>query len=213
MGRRFFDNLQMAMSYVFAVHIPIIGMTLLPVLLKWPLVLFPVHIVFLELIIDPACTLVYEAEKEEKDVMNRPPRDTRKALFGRRTLGLSLLQGGVVLIITFAVYWFAISRGLGEDEVRALTYATLILANLGLIMSNRSWTRTILATLTSKNSALWWVLSAAIVLLGLVLYVPFLKGLFGFNTLQPMELIICVIAALVSISWFEIFKLFRKNTK
>ncbi len=213
MGRRIFDNLKKAMSYVFAVHIPIIGMTLLPVLLKWPLVLFPVHIVFLELIIDPACTLVFEAEKEEKDVMNRPPRDPMKALFGRRTLGLSLLQGGVVLIITFAVYWFALSRGFGEGEVRALTYATLILANLGLIMSNRSWTRTILATLTSKNSALWWVLSAAIVLLGLVLYVPFLKGLFGFNTLQPMELIICVIAALISISWFEIFKLFHKNTK
>jgi P-type Ca2+ transporter type 2C len=211
LGRRIFDNLKKAMSYVFAVHMPIIGMTLLPVILKWPLVLFPVHIVFLELIIDPACTLIFEAEKEEKDVMKRPPRDPKQPLFGGKTLGLSLLQGGVVLLITFGVYWFALSRGLGDGEVRALTYTTLILANLGLIMSNRSWTRTILATLTAKNSAFSWVLSGAVVFLGLVLYVPALQRLFGFSTIGPLELLICAAAALISISWFEIFKLTRKN--
>jgi P-type Ca2+ transporter type 2C len=211
LGRRIFDNLKKAMSYVFAVHMPIIGMTLLPVVLKWPLVLFPVHIVFLELIIDPACTLIFEAEREEKDVMKRPPRDPKQPLFGGKTLGLSLLQGGVVLLITFMVYWFAQFRGLGEGEVRALTYTTLILANLGLIISNRSWTRTMLSTLTARNSAFSWVLSGALVFLGLILYVPALQRLFGFSTIDPLELLICAAAALISISWFEIFKLVRKN--
>ena len=104
------------MAYILAIHVPIVGMSLLPVLFRWPLVLFPVHIVFLELIIDPSCTLVFEAEREEKNVMRRPPRDPKQPLFNGKTLVLSLLQGGIVLLVTFAVYWFAMHRGLAEGE-------------------------------------------------------------------------------------------------
>ena len=209
-GRRIFDNLKKAMSYIFAVHVPIVGLSLLPVLLNWPLVLFPVHIVFLELIIDPSCTLVFEAEKEEADIMSRPPRDPKKGIFGKRTFGISLLQGIVVLVVTFAVYVISRYRGLSVDEVRALTYTTLILGNLGLILVNRSWSRTILSTLRSKNTALWWVVGSAVVFLGLVLYVPFLRGLFSFDILSPMDILICVAAAVFSVIWFDIFKLMRR---
>src|SRR5262249_20580987 len=118
-GRRIFDNLQKAMAYTFAVHVPIAGMSLVPVLLGWPLVLGPVHVVFLELIIDPACSVVFEAEPEEADVMRRPPRDPHASLFGRRTLGLSLLQGASVLAIVVAVFAVALYRGQGELDARA----------------------------------------------------------------------------------------------
>jgi P-type Ca2+ transporter type 2C len=212
LGRRIFDNLKKAMSYILAVHIPIVGLSLLPVLLKWPLVLFPVHIVFLELIIDPSCTLVFEAEKEEADVMRRPPRNAKKGLFSRNTLLISLLQGVVVMLITFALYAISLHRGFGENEARALTYTTLILANLGLILSNRSWSKTVVTTIRSKNLPLWWVAGAALAFLALILYVPFLRNLFSFGTLTPIDLVACIIAAIVSVGWFEVFKLFKKPT-
>jgi Ca2+-transporting ATPase len=143
LGRRIFDNLKKAMSYVLAVHVPIAGLALIPVLLKWPLVLLPVHVVFLELIIDPACSTAFEAEPEEANVMNRMPRDPREPLFDRRTLLLSLLQGVSVLLIALGVYVIAHLLGESETNTRALTFTTLVIANLALILANRSWTRPI----------------------------------------------------------------------
>ena len=213
LGRRIFDNLKKAMAYILAIHVPIAGMTLLPVLFKWPLVLLPVHIVFLELIIDPACSIVFEAEPEEKDLMNRPPRNPQEPLFGRRTIVLSLLQGVMVLAIVLCVFSIAIYRGKGEIEARALTFTTLIVANLSLILTNRSWSRTILATLRSPNGALRWVLGGTLALLGLVLYVPFLQEVFHFATLHPNDLLICLFAGVFSILWFEGLKILRHRKK
>lgn len=213
MGRRIFDNLRKAIAYIFAVHVPIAGMSLLPVLFKWPLVLLPVHIVFLELIIDPACSVVFEAEPEEADVMNRPPRRPDAHLFGSRTVGISLLQGLSVLIILLCIFVIALKRGQGEEEARALTFTTLIIANLGLIFTNRSWTRIVLDTLRSPNTALWWVTGGALIFLGLVLYVPFLQNLFRFSILHPVDFLICLAAGVVSILWFEVLKWssYRRN--
>ena len=213
LGRRIFDNLRKAMAYVLAVHIPIVGMSFLPVLFNWPLVLYPVHIVFLELIIDPSCTLVFEAERAEKDIMNRSPRDPKQSVFNRRTLGLSLLQGLAVLLVTLAVYLYAMNQGFTEGGVRALTFTTLILSNLLLILSNRSWSHSILSTLKTPNKALTWVVVGAVVFLALILCVPFLRGLFGFDTLNLVDLVIAIVAALVSIIWFEIVKVFNKVIK
>jgi len=209
MGRRIFDNIKKAMAYIFAIHVPIAGMSLLPVVFQWPLVLLPVHIVFLELIIDPSCSVVFEMEPEESGVMRRPPRKTRELLFGRRLVWLSVLQGLSVLLIVFAVYRSAMMRGLNENEVRTLTFTTLIIANLGLIMTNRSWTRTITDTLRSPNPALWWVIGGALAFLGLVLYVPFLQKLFHFALLHTTDILICLAAGFVSIAWFEVLKAMR----
>jgi Ca2+-transporting ATPase len=177
------------------------------------LVLLPVHIVFLELIIDPACSVVFEAESEEANVMKRPPRSPTEPLFSRSTLAVSLLQGVSVLLIVLAVFSISLYRGQGELEARALTFTTLIIANLGLIMTNRSWSRTILRTLHSPNKALWWVLGGAAIFLGLVLYVPFLRNLFRFSTLHFIDLSICLAAGLVSIMWFEALKIFSGREK
>jgi Ca2+-transporting ATPase len=210
-GRRIFDNLQKAMVYTFAVHVPIAGMSLVPVLLGWPLVLTPVHVVFLELIIDPACSVVFEAEPEEADVMRRPPRDPRARLFGRRMLGLSFLQGASVLAIVLAVFAVALYRGQGELDARALGFTTLIVANLGLILADRSWSRTIVAGFRTPNPFLWWVVGGAVVFLGCVLYVPFLRDLFRFSTLHPDDLLLCLASGAVSVLWFEALKWFRSR--
>jgi Ca2+-transporting ATPase len=210
LGRRIFDNLTKAMAYLLAVHVPIAGMSLIPVLFKWPLLLMPVHIAFLHLIIDPVCSVVFEAEAEEADVMRRPPRHPKAPLFSKRTVGLSLLQGAGVLASVLTVFVIALYRGQGELDARALTFTTLIIANLGLIFTNRSWSRTIPAALRSPNAALWWIVGGTLVFLGLVLYVPGLRDLFRFSTLHLFDLALSLAAGVLSIVWFEGFKLMRR---
>ena len=210
MGRRIFDHLQKAMTYIVAVHVPIAGMSLVPVLLGGPLALLPVHILFLELIIDPACSIVFEAEPEEADVMSRPPRNPTAPLFGSNILGLGLLQGASALLIVLAIYLSALWGWFDVSDAIALSFTTLVVANLGLIFANRSWTRTIFSTLRTPNAALWWVIGGTTFFLGLALYVPFLRELFHFSTLHFVDLLICLAAGSSSIMWFEGLKLFKR---
>jgi Ca2+-transporting ATPase len=212
LGRRIFDNLKKAIAFIFSVHVPIAGMSLIPVLFSMPLILLPVHIAFLQLIIDPACSTVFEAEREEKNVMNRPPRRKDEGLFTRRTLTLSLLQGFVVLAIVLTIYVNALSRGIGENEVRAMTFTTIVIADLSLILTNRSWSETIVANLLSPNTALVYVFLGTVISLALVLYVPFLQDLFRFGALSFADLALCAIAGILSILWFELFKLWGLST-
>ncbi len=212
LGRRIFDNLRKAIAFVFAVHVPIAGLALIPVVARWPLVLMPVHVVFLELIIDPACSIVFEAEPAEPGLMQRPPRDTREALLSRRLLLLSFLQGLSIFVIVIAVFAIALYRGEAESNARALTFATLVVANLMLILANRSWTRIIIATLRAPNAALWWVVGGAFAVLGLVIYVPFLRSLFRFSILHPLDVAICLAAGGASLLWFEAWKVLRSRT-
>ena len=205
LGRRIFDNMQKSMSYILAVHVPIAGMALLPVLLGYPAMLFPMHIAFLELIIDPACSLAFENEAAEKDVMQRPPRDTDAQLFGGATLWLALLQGIGVLGVVLGAYAWADGR-LAEPEARAFAFTTLVVANLALIFSNRSRSRTLLASFTAPNPILWIVAGATLGLLALALYLPFLAGLFRFAPLPPDELAAAFALGLASVVWFRLLK-------
>lgn len=206
LGRRIFDNLKKAMAYVMAVHVPIAGLALVPALLKWPLVMLPLHVVFLELVIDPACSVAFEAEPEEADVMERPPRNPKQPLFDRRTLVLSLLQGASVLLVVLGVFAAAVYRGETETNIRALTFTTLIIANLALILTNRSWTRTILNMWRSPNPAVWWVVLGAAAFLGVVLFVPAIQTLFRFSRLHASDVLLCLAAGMFSIVWFEALK-------
>ncbi len=210
LGRRIFDNLRKAMSYLVAIHIPIAGMSLIPVLFKLPLVLLPIHVAFLHLIIDPACSIVLEAEPAEENVMKRPPRNPREPLFGKKTLGLALLQGGGILVIILTIFAIAIARKQGELDARALTFTTLILANLGLILSEGSTSRLSLKVLRSPNPALWWVLGGGLFFLAIVLYVPIVRNLFSFSFLHPIDLAICLGGGAISLLWFELLKLFDR---
>jgi Ca2+-transporting ATPase len=212
MGRRIFDNLKKAIAYIFSVHIPIAGMSALPVLFGWPLILLPVHIVFLEFIIDPACSVVFETEPEEADVMSRKPRSMNAKLFNKGAAVISFLQGAVVLAIVVIVFLSATSRGLGEEIARTMAFATIVSANLALILTNRSWTQTIVGTLRKPNKAFWWILALALLALGLIIYVPPLSSLFHFSPLYPVDFIICFASGFVSIIWFEIFKAVKRKS-
>ncbi|MCB1849273.1 MAG: cation-translocating P-type ATPase [Gammaproteobacteria bacterium] len=181
LGRRIFDNLKRAMGYIVAVHIPIAGMSILPVLMGWPLLLLPAHIAFLELIIDPACSVAFEAEAEDAGTMQRPPRDRSEPLFGARGLLLSLAQGLLVWLAVVAVYLTGVAAGEGESETRALAFITLVLGNLALIIANRSRFSGVLATLRDPNPALWSVVLGALGFLTLVVALPGLRDLFYFK--------------------------------
>ena len=199
MGRRIYDNLKKAIVFIFSVHIPIAGMSLIPVLFKLPLALMPVHILFLELIIDPACTLIFEMESEEADIMKRPPRKLDEALFGRQMVLTGFIQGLGVLAAVLVVYLFIIDRGFGEFEARMMGFVTLVISNLGLIFTNRSWSRWIIATLRVPNSALWWVTGGAATFLTAIVTIPYLQGLFKFAPLHKWEMLVIVVASGVSI--------------
>jgi P-type Ca2+ transporter type 2C len=205
-GRRIFDNIRKAMGYTLAVHLPIVGITLLALIFGWPLILFPAHIVFLELIIDPACSIVFEAEKEEENIMRRKPRNPKDKIFNKRTVVLSLLQGIFVLILVALVFKGALYINKSDAEARAISFSTLILCNIGLILSNLSWKKSVLSNLNTENKALLYVALGAITLLLLTVYFPFLRGLFLFEVFGYKEWGVVLLASLLTMLCFEVFK-------
>ncbi|MDO9172796.1 MAG: cation-translocating P-type ATPase [bacterium] len=211
LGRRIFDNIKKAVAFIFAVHVPIAGLSMLPVFFAdWPLLLLPIHIVFLELIIDPSCTLIFEAEDAESDVMQRPPRDPDTRLFSLRTVGLSVLQGMSVLAACVAVYLIA-RTGHTPDAARTLTFTTLVLAFLVIILVNRSWNRSLFTMLRVPNTAFRWVTGGTLALLAAILYLPFAQRMFHFAPLHPKDLALSAGAGLLCVLWFEALKLYRRR--
>jgi Ca2+-transporting ATPase len=206
LGRRIADNVRKAVTFVVAVHVTIAGVALLPVLARWPLILLPVHIVFLELIIDPACSIAFEAEPEEPGIMARPPRRPDAPLIGRRLLAVATLQGMTLLTVVLAVFAIAGTRGAGEDVARALTFATLVVGNLGIILSNRSWTRPVWRTPLRGNRAAAIVVLGALATLAAVLYVPGLREVFRFGSPSPAAVAVCGAVGMGSVLWVEIVK-------
>jgi Ca2+-transporting ATPase len=213
LGRRIFDNLKKVIAYLLAIHVAIAGMALFPVLAGWPLLLLPVQIVFLELIIDPASSIAFEAEPAEEDVMRRSPRSAAEPLLSRRILALSALQGVGVLAVVIAVFAGMLARGGPEGAGRAVAFAGLIAGNLGLILTNRSWSRTILGSFRARNRALWLVVGGAASTLALVLAVPGLRELFQFAEVRPADVLIGAAAGAASILWFELFKLWPHRAR
>jgi Ca2+-transporting ATPase len=212
MGRKIFDNLQKALGYIFAIHVPIAGLSLIPVLFAdLPLILWPVHIVFLELIIDPACSMIFEAEKEEKNVMSRPPKDINEPFFGAGKIFFSCMQGIGILIISLLVYFIGLKMGYTERGVRTLTFVTLIVSNIAVILSNRSWTSNFFEILLTPNKAVKWIIGGAIIFLIMILNLPFLLELFQFEKIGYLELLVCTAAGFSSIIWFEIYKQMKKT--
>ena len=184
LGRRIYDNLRKAMGYIVAVHVPIAGIALLPLMTGLPLILLPVHIAFLEMIIDPACSVAFEAEHEEPDVMTRPPRAPDARLFSPSMLVASVLQGVAALLVTSLVYLLAVQRGMPEDDVRTLTFFTLVLSNLGLIVANRSFRGHPFDFLTGGNRVLLGIQVLTIAFLAATVTIPPVRRLFGFGPLH-----------------------------
>ncbi len=210
MGRRIFDNLQKALGYIFAIHVPIAGLSLIPVLFSgYPLILWPVHVVFMELIIDPSCSIIFEAEKAERNVMSRPPRAVDQPFFGMKKILISCFQGFWVLAATLAVYFISLELGYEIGETRAMTFTTLIVANVMTILTNRSWSESIFTILRTPNPTVKWVAGGALIFIVLVLIIPFLQGLFQFSPISIWEVLLSMAAGISTVIWFELYKHFR----
>jgi P-type Ca2+ transporter type 2C len=200
-------------AFTFAVHVPIAGLSILPVFFAdWPLLLLPTHIVFLELIIDPSCSLVFEAEAAEADVMKRPPRGRKDRLFSLATVGSAVLQGVSVLAVCLGVFLFA-HRNHAPEAARALTFVTLVAAILVVLLANRSSSLTIIEGLRARNSALWLVMGGTVGLLTLVLVFSSTRRIFHFAPIHAGDLLLSIAAGLACTLWFEALKLGKRWTK
>ncbi|MGE5377201.1 MAG: cation-translocating P-type ATPase [Bacteroidota bacterium] len=207
MGRRIYDNLKKAMVFIFAVHIPIAGMSMIPVFFNLPLALLPIQVLFLELIIDPACSVVFEMEDDEPGIMDRPPRKLQSPIFGRPMILSGLIQGIGILAVVAAVYLFALNQNLGESEARMFAFVTLVIGDLGLIFANRSQKLTILQSIRIPNKALWWVSGGALFFLVLVLAVAPIRDLFQFAPVHRWEMALLLFSGLACVLVAESVKL------
>lgn len=210
LGRRIYDNLRKSFVYVFSMHVPIAGMSLIPAMLAdYPLIWFPVHIAFLELIIDPACSVVFEMEPEEPDIMDREPRDPRQPLFGKNMVSIGFLQGIGVLAALVLIYFWGLGRGLAENHLRTLIFTTMVFSNIMLITTNRSWNKSLIRIFQTPNKAMTFLVVGVLALIILVTQVPAVTSIFHLHRISVLEVFLCLVIGNISVLWFEVYKLFR----
>ena len=214
MGRRIFDNLQKAMSYILAIHVPIVGLTLLPAFISsMPLLLMPLHIVFMELLIDPACSIAFEYEQEERNIMNRPPRDPDEQFFGSRRILASVVRGILLLVTVVCIFFLSVHEGHSEAEARSITFTALIIGNMTLILTSLSQSRSFLAVFSERNYAVLIVLGVALVLLVAVVSVPAFQSVFSFSFPGFRHFLTSIAGAGVMLAIFELAKFVRMRKK
>ena len=214
LGRRIYDNLRKAMSFILAVHVPIAGLALIPLAFGMPLLFGPVHIAFLEMVIDPVCSLVFEAEGEEDGVMDRPPRPVSEPLFSTPTIIWSLVQGALVLGVVTTILFLAPDYGFDTDQVRALTFHSLVLCVVALIFVDRSVSSSLITAITRPNRALAYVLPIVAVLLAVTIFWNPARELFRFGALEAQWLAVPVGAGMTVLVVLEVLKpIWRKATR
>ena len=210
LGRRIYDNLRKAVGFIFAVHVPIAGLALTPLVFGLPVLFGPVHIAFIEMVIDPVGSLVFEAEVEEDDVMRRPPRPPAEPMAPASFVAWSLFQGVFAFAIVAGVLFVGLRRGMPMDEVRALTFFALILVTTGLILINRSFSASVWTAVGRPNPTLLWILLIIAAILALTLEWPFAADLFRFGPLHPDDLALTVGAGVIVFACLDALKLFRR---
>lgn len=211
LGRRIYDNLRKAMGFILAVHVPIAGLALLPLLFGLPILFGPIHIAFLEMVIDPVCSLVFEAETEEDDTMKRPPRDPETPLFSRSLIAWSLVQGVLAFAVVAAVFILALRWEMSENEIRALTFFSLVLTIVGLIFVNRTFSRSLLLALFRPNRSLGIAVGMVVAALAVTLIWPLASELFRFGPLHPGDIAVAFSAGLTVLVCLEFLKYFWRE--
>jgi Ca2+-transporting ATPase len=213
MGRKIYTNLKKAIQYIISIHIPIVLTVFIPLALDWlfPNIFSPVHIIFLELIMGPTCSIIYENEPMEKNSMSQQPRSTTNTFFSWKELTISIIQGLMITAGTLVVYQYGVHEGYNEMLTRTLVFATLIIANIFLTLVNRSFYYSIFATLMYKNNLVLLIISITLVLLGLLIFVPPLANFFGFAPMNIAQFGICTVIGFISVIWFEVVKWWKRR--
>jgi Ca2+-transporting ATPase len=212
LGRRIYDNLRKAIEYIIAVHLPIAGLALAPLLLDLPLMLTPIHIAFLQMIIDPTCAIVFEAEPAENNVMRRPPRDPQSSIIRPTRMLWGIIQGAGVLSILILTLVMGSKVGIVENELRALVFTQLVIMNIGLIFINRTFQTSLQSALSFSNRVLWTLVLVVIALLMLSLTWTPLQSLFRFGTIHSTNLIPCITLSVLVILILGLVKKYAFNT-
>ncbi len=209
MGRKIYTNLKKAIQYIISIHIPIILTVFIPVALGWvyPNIFSPVHIIFLELIMGPTCSIIYENEPMERDLMLQKPRPFLAVFFSAKELMTSIVQGIVITAGCLVAYRFAVSLGYSESLTRSVVFLVLISANVFLTLVNRSFHYSVLTTIRYKNNLVWLIISITAILTASLIYIPVFARFFQFSSLSFMQLLLAVSVGLVSVMWYEIVKL------
>ncbi|HMP14601.1 MAG TPA: cation-translocating P-type ATPase, partial [Saprospiraceae bacterium] len=212
-GRKIYTNLKKAIRYIISIHIPIIFTVLTPLLLNWDYknIFTPVHVIFLEMIMGPTCSIFFENEPMEPGLMQRRPRPISEALFSWQELSGSILQGLIIALGVLGVYYWAMQQGYTESMTRTMTFITLIISNICLTLVNRSFDKSILVTIRYRNHLLPIVLVASGVLLLVLQFVPFVRDTFQLQLLNLHQWLLCAAAALLSTGWLEVYKILRKQ--
>jgi Ca2+-transporting ATPase len=213
MGRRIYTNLKKAIQYIISIHIPIILIVFIPLALGWiyPNIFSPLHVILLELIMGPTCSILYENEPTEADTMLRGPRALTSTFFKTKELITSILQGVVITVGVLGIYQWAVYNQWNEDSTRSMVFLTLITANVVLTLVNRSFYYSLWVTLQYKNFMVSLLIGITVLLVILLFAVPFLRSLFSFEILTIFQIILCVLAGSVSVLWFEFPKYLRRK--
>lgn len=212
MGRKIYTNLKKAIQYIISIHIPIILTVFIPLALGWiyPNIFSPVHIIFLEIIMGPTCSIIYENEPMEKNTMTQKPKPLKSTFFNWKELSISIIQGLVISAGTLLAYQYAVAQGYSEALTRTLTFTVLITANIFLTLSNRSFYYSILTTLRYKNNMVLYIVLITTGIVGLILFVRPLTDFFQFEPLDALQLLSCVGVGFVSVMWFEVVKMVKR---
>jgi Ca2+-transporting ATPase len=213
MGRRIYSNLKKAIQYIISIHIPIILTVFLPLVLGWiyPAIFTPVHVIFFELIMGPTCSIIYENEPIEANLMQQKPRAFTNTFLSWNELNISIWQGLAITAGTLGIYQFAVAQGYNEDMTRTMVFSTLLMANIFLSLVNRSFYYSIFTTLRYKNNLLIGIILLTIGMLACMLYIPGIIHFFGFQHPGMPQLIICLLTAFVSVIWIEFYKYFKRK--
>ena len=213
MGRRIYTNLKKAIQYIISIHIPIVLTVFIPLALGWiyPNIFSPVHIIFLELVMGPTCSIIYENEPMEKNTMLQKPRPFTATFFNAKELTTSILQGLIITLGTLSIYQYAVHQGYNEQLTRTMVFTTLIAANIFLTLVNRSFYYSIFTTIRYKNNLVVLIIGITMAITALLLYVKPLALFFGFEVLGVQQAVICLITGCVSVVWYEVVKIIKRS--
>jgi P-type Ca2+ transporter type 2C len=206
LGRRIYDNIRKAMAFIFAVHVPIAGLSLLPLLFGLPILFGPIHIALLEMVIDPVCALVFEAERDEDNIMHRPPRDSDEPLFSVAMVAWSVFQGVIAFAMLATLYFYQIWASMPEGELRALIFFALIAEILALILVNRSFSASLGEAFVRHNTALRYVIAAIMTITGVILFWPRAQVLLKFDSIAWSDMALAAGLGILLLVILEGFK-------
>ena len=208
MGRKIYTNLKKAIQYIISIHIPIILTVFIPLALGWiyPNIFSPIHIIFFEIIMGPTCSIIFENEPIEKNIMHQKPRLITASFFKWNEIFISIVQGIFITISTLSVYQYAVSQSFSESDTRTMVFVTIVAANIFLTLENRSFYYDILTTLKYKNNLILMIIGITVTITTLLISVKTFMIFFGFSPLSFLQLLISILIGFVSVIWFELVK-------